>query len=105
MWLASCGNCSTSVLPSGGTGGKYESSQRQVVLCMVEKVDPPPKKSLQQTKEKKHPQRHRERGALESAGSVAYATFAARLIRHCMVLGNKCDPVGGPSNFSLKTAR
>ena len=84
IWLASCGNFSTSVVPSGGTGGKYESSQRQVVLCMVEKVDTPPppkKKSLQQTKEKKHPQRHRERGALESAGSVAYATFAARLIR------------------------
>ena len=33
-------------------------------------------KGLQQTKEKKHPLRHRERGALESAGLVAYATFA-----------------------------
>ena len=26
---------------------------------------------------------HREHGALESAGPVAYATFAATLIRHC----------------------
>ena len=42
------------------------------------------KKGLQQTKEKKHPLRHRERGALESAGPVAYATFATRLIRHCL---------------------
>ena len=33
---------------------------------------------------KKHPLRHRERGALESAGPVAYATFATRLIRHCL---------------------
>ena len=39
------------------------------------------KKGLQQEKEKKDP--HRERGALESAGPIAYATFAARLIRHC----------------------
>ena len=42
------------------------------------------KKGLQQEKEKKDP--HRERGALESAGPIAYATFAARLIRHCNVV-------------------
>ena len=43
------------------------------------------KKGLQQEKEKKDPPKdpHRERGALESAGPIAYATFAARLIRHC----------------------
>ena len=41
------------------------------------------KKGLQQTKEKNPPLRHRERGALESAEPVAYATFATRLIRHC----------------------
>ena len=34
MWSARCGNCSTSVLPSGGTVVRYESCQwqRQVVL-------------------------------------------------------------------------
>ena len=37
------------------------------------------KKGLQQTKEKKHPLRHRERGARS-----IYATFATRLIRHCI---------------------
>ena len=44
------------------------------------KIDKQKKKKKQK---KKHPLRHRERGALESAGPVAYATFATRLIRHC----------------------
>ena len=36
----------------------------------------------------KHPLRHRERGALESAGPVAYnATCATRLIRHWGEIG------------------
>ena len=38
-------------------------------------------KKKKQEKEKNDP--HRERGALEIAGPIAYATFAARLIRHC----------------------
>ena len=41
-----------------------------------EKIDKQQKKGLQQTKEKKHPLRHREHGTLE------YATVATRLIRH-----------------------
>ena len=40
------------------------------------------KKRPSTNKRKKHPLRHRERGALESAGPVAYANFATRLIRH-----------------------
>ena len=55
--------------PPGGGGGIDKQKEKKE------------KKGRQQEKEKKDP--HRERGALESAGSIAYATFAARLIRHC----------------------
>ena len=41
------------------------------------------KKRSSTNKRKETPLRPRERGALESAGPVAYATFATRLIRHC----------------------
>ena len=46
-------------------------------------------KKLTSTKKKEkkrvfNKQKKRERGALESAGPVAYATFATRLIRHCL---------------------
>ena len=53
-----------------GTWGKYRQAKK--------KEKKRKEKGLQQTKEKKHPLRHTDRGALECAGPVAYATFATR---------------------------
>ena len=52
---------------------------------MLASPPPPPGGKIDKQKKEKvfSKKKKRERGALESAGPIAYATFAARLIRHC----------------------
>ena len=65
----------------GNRGGGAHPSKQCSAGEKIDKQKKRKKKGLQRTEEKKHPLRHRERGA---RSIVAYVTFATRLIRHCI---------------------